>query len=488
MKKLIITILAVLSLSACSSDFLNQDPTDALPDDKVPTPENAIKVFNGAWKFMFDSFYTFANPGFATILRQDDVMGDDVVAYPGKYGFTASYQFNDVQIKTDYRTRSLWALTYKVIDNCNWVLSITSGTDHPELNRTHGMAYALRAYLYFTLAQHYQFTYQKDKAALCVPVYTMPTKDNTQPAGKSTVEQVYKLITDDLTTASTLLKGKLRNAKFEPNYNVVNGLLARVYLVMGEWDKATTAAAAAREGFPLMSKPEYSNGFNDAGNSEWIWGHLQTPEQSTASYLFNYIDVTSPQSNYYSFMADPHFKELFTDANDVRLTLFEWIRNGYLGYKKFLFRPNNTGDIVLMRSAEMYLIEAEAKARSASATIEDALMPLNDLRRARGVSDYSATGKSREEVIDEVLTERRRELWGEGFSLTDILRLQRPVVRNTYTGENVECRQIPGDEIKSFKPQGHWVTQFPNDQNFTANSIYYLYTIPETETNANPEL
>lgn len=486
MKKLFITLFAVLSLTSCS-DFLSQEPTDALPDDRVPTPENAIKIFNGAWKYMFDSFYTYANPGFATIFREDDMMGNDVVAYTGKYGFSSSYQFNDVQVKTDYRTRSLWTLMYKVIDNCNWVISI-SDKNNPNLDRAHGMAYALRAYIYFTLVQHYQFTYQKDKAALAVPVYTVPTTSTTIPAGKSTVEQVYSLITEDLSKAATLLEGKQRNSKYEPNSNVVNGLLARVYLVTGEWDKAAAAAKAAREGYPLMSSADYSAGFNTTGNLEWIWGHPQTADQNTASYLFNYIDVVSPQSGYYSFMSDPHFKELFTDPNDIRLGLFEWVRNGYLAYKKFLFRSDNTADIVLMRSAEMYLIEAEAKANSSSYTLTDAVIPLNDLRRARGTSDYPVIGKDKEEVINEILTERRRELWGEGFSLTDILRLQKPVQRAAYTGPEEECRQIPSNEITTFKPQGHWVLNLPNDMPFTANSIYYLYSIPETEENANPNL
>lgn len=488
MKKLFITLLTAITVTACSGDFLDQSPTDALPSDEIGKPENALKLFNGAWRYMFDTYFTYANPGFATVFRQDDMMGDDVVAYPDMYGFTASYQFSDVQNITDYRTRALWTLQYKVIDNCNQAIAIVSTKRNTVLDRARGMAYALRAYVYFNLVQHYQFTYAKDHSALCVPVYTEPTGPATQAAPKSTVEQIYTLIVNDLTVAAGLLQDQSRVAKYEPDANVVNGLLARVYLVMGEWDKAVSAAQAAREGYSLMSAADYASGFNDAGNVEWIWGHLQTPEQSVASYLFNYLDVVSPQSYYYSFMADPYFKELFTDPDDIRLNLFEWIRDGYLGYKKFLFRNNNTADIVLMRSAEMYLIEAEAKARSNSYTTEDAIVPLNTLRSARGMSAFSTAGKTNDEVIEEILKERRRELWGEGFSLTDILRLQIPVVRKAYSGNPVECRQIPDGDIETFAPQGHWTFRFPNDAEFTANSPYYLYAIPETESNANPNL
>lgn len=481
-------IITLLSTTGCSGDFLDQSPTDAVPSDKISTPENAIKIFNGTWRYMFDTFFTYANPGYSAVLRQDDMMGNDVIAYPGKYGFSAAYQFKDTPDKTVYRTRAFWTLHYKVIDNCNKILSITSTIPNKEFNRAQGMAYALRAYTYFSLAQHYQYTYLKDPSALCVPVYTTPTTDRTKPKGKSPLKDIYALITEDLEHASALLQNTERTQKFEPNTDVINGLSARIYLVTGEWEKASEMAAKARTGYPLMSSSEYLKGFNDVNNSEWIWGHPQTPEQSNASYSFNYQDVVSPASYYYSFMSDPHFKELFTDPADIRLGLFEWIRDGYLGYKKFLFRNDNTADIVLMRSAEMYLIEAEAKIRDGKTSLSDAVVPLNELRRARGLSYYNTTGKSRDEILQEIILERRRELWGEGFALTDILRLQKPVERQTYTGAPVSCRQIPGNELKEYPPQGHYILQQPDGTPFISNSRFYLFAIPETEENANPEL
>ena len=81
-------------------------------------------------------------------------------------------------------------------------------------------------------------------------------------------------------------------------------------------------------------------------------------------------------------------------------------------------RADDTADLVLMRAAEMYLIEAEAKVRDGVA-LAQAVAPLNTLRNARGVGDYEVTGKSQEDVINEILMERRRELWGEGFGITD---------------------------------------------------------------------
>ena len=214
------------------------------------------------------------------------------------------------------------------------------------------------------LVQHYQFTYLKDKDASCVPIYTEPSNSSTVPKGKSTVAQVYQLIFDDLTLAKDYLKNYVRsgdNQKFKPNVAVVNGLLARAYLLTGQWEEAAKAAEAARAGYTLMTTTAEYEGFNNISNKEWIWGFPQIPSQSDASYNFYYLDATYVGA-YSSFMADPHLKDTFTEG-DIRLPLFQWMREGYLGYKKFHMRADDTADLVLMRAAEMYLIEAEAKVR-----------------------------------------------------------------------------------------------------------------------------
>lgn len=478
-------------LSSCSSDFLDHKPTDAVDAGIVPVPANAERIFNGAWYNLFESTSTYANMGYRALMLQDDMMANDVVSRPA-YGFDSSYQFNDVAIPSNNRTAFAWYLMYKTIDNCNTAISIVAtGDDNtPAFRYAQGQAYALRAFCYLHLAQHYQFTYLKDPNALAVPVYTEPTTAETQPKGKSTLEQIYALIFSDLTKAKELLDSYVRpddKSKFKPDGNVVDGLLARAYLLTGQWDAAAKSAIQAAQGHALMTDAKAYMGFNDVSNTEWIWGHPQSVSQSNASYNFYYIDVVVPDW-YNSFMADPHFMDTFT-SGDIRLELFQWMRKGYLGYRKFRIRTDQTGDIVVMRSAEMYLIAAEALARAGQ--LGEAVKPLNTLRKARGVADYDLSGKSQDEVVAEILMERRRELWGEGFGITDILRTQQAVVRLPLTAEEqakeYDCWQPNGTYVK-YPPEGHWFTSFPNGSKFVPNSTYYLYAIPEKETNANPNL
>ena len=100
-----------------------------------------------------------------------------------------------------------------------------------------------------------------------------------------------------------------------------------------------------------------------------MWGHPQSVSQSDASYNFYYIDVVTPDA-YNSFMADPHFKDIFETGDDpfgvvpVDARRLIWVIASSASV------PDQTGDIVVMRSAEMYLIAAEALAREGR--LEDA--------------------------------------------------------------------------------------------------------------------
>ncbi len=488
MKKYIYPYIAfLLLLAGCSGDFLDKEPTDSVSSDEVSVPGNAERLFNGAWYNLFEYGTTYANIGYRALQCQDDMMADDVVSRPA-YGFNSSYQFNDIAIPNNSRTSFAWYLIYKTIDNCNTAIAIDG--DSEEFLQAKGQALALRAFCYLHLAQHYQFTYLKDPAAPCVPIYTEPTTSETVPKAKSTVAQVYQRVFDDLNLAQSYLKNYTRKGdgqKFKPNTNVVNGLLARAYLLTGQWEEAAKAAVAARQGYSLMTTTAEYEGFNNVSNKEWIWGHPQTLAQSDASYNFYYLDATYVGA-YSSFMADPHFRDTFSEG-DIRLGLFQWMREGYLGYKKFHMRADDTADIVLMRASEMLLIEAEALAREGFP--EKAVIPLNELRHARGLGDYDLTGKSQEDVVNEILMERRRELWGEGFSITDILRTQQSVKRVALSVEE-QAQQVDawqeGGGFAKRTPLGHWFLTFSGGDAFVPNSINYLYAIPKAEIDANPNL
>ena len=496
MKKIIFPILFLLSVvfifSSCKKDFFTTSPSGSLTDDQVySSTTNIDALVNGTMRYLMESATSQDNPGYGAILLVQEAMGSDAVLRDGVYGYYASYSFTDPFDNTTRRSLFFWTLQYKVIDNCNNIIAKVDDASGLDTDKKYlkGQALALRGFVYLNLIRQYQFTYAKDKTAKGVPLYTEPTSPESQPKPRATVEEVYSQITADLTEAETLLEGYKRPTKDRPDQSVVRGLLARTYLTMENWGEAAKYAALARLSYPIMSAAEYLGGFNDVSNVEWIWGHPQTSTQNLGgASFFAYIDVT-PATGYRSFMADPNFEKLF-DENDIRKTLFNPVTDttntllGWLKYTKFVNKPDKSADIPLMRSSEMALIEAESEARLGRLT--EAINVLNQLRANRNLADLNTGNYTQKALVEEILLERRRELWGEGFQLPDILRLQRPVVRKAST-EVLQIQQANG-AIKTISLKGHLQLNFPDKSNFVANSPYYLFSIPINEINNNPLL
>lgn len=487
----------VAGLTACNKQ-LNTSPSDAVPEEIVlKSVANLTALSEGTWASMMDDFYggIFGNPGFKTITLVSEAMGNDVALITTKYSYAPVYRFTQMVDKTTSRNNAIWNQLYKIINNNNIIIAnVDKVTGDPTDKKVlKGQALALRAHIYLTIASFYQFSYLKDSLTKTAPIYTTPTTDTTSGNPKATLKDIYTLIISDLLQAKELLDGYQRTAKYKIDKDVVNGLLARAYLNTGKWLSAAEAANEALQNYPLMPPVDYSKGFNDVNNSEWIWGHPEIPSQSDGSYSFHFLDVSSASAYYYSFMADPFFGELFENG-DIRKTLFSWDGNagleGYLQYKKFKFRSDQTADLVLMRSAENYLIKAEGYARDNNIT--EGAAALNALRTARGASAFNAVGATKDQLIDAILIERRKELWGEGFALADIIRNQLPVVRKPYVDASGNDRLVtittPTGTTKQVPAKYHTALKFADGTPFIANSPNYLFTIPQSEEQNNPNL
>ncbi|MBR4758363.1 MAG: RagB/SusD family nutrient uptake outer membrane protein, partial [Bacteroidaceae bacterium] len=116
----------------------------------------------------------------------------------------------------------------------------------------------------------------------------------------------------------------------------------------------------------------------------------------------------------------------------------------------------------LMRIEEMYLIQAEATAMAGDAANGKTL--LTDFVKTYRDPSYTTKAASAEEVQLAVWNQRRIELWGEGLSYFDILRLQQPIDRRGAGFEEGYVYYIePGEGI-------------------------LIYQIPKVETEANKQI
>ena len=495
---------ATLGCAVLTSCDLDTTPTTYVDESAVFGKTSDVeKILNGGWSYLMETFNSYANPGYGAMLRANDAMGSDVVLND-KYGFKSHNQLSAIYGKGGTNTLS-WLLAYRVINDCNNVIEGIDNADGTQADRDRikGQALALRGFLYLHLASSYSFAIDKDPNAVCAPIYTSPTDESSAIAGKaaSSVSEVYAQSIKDLEEALSLIPENYNRgtAKHKIDHEVVLGILSRACLYAREWTKAEQySSELLKLNDYLMTEEEYNAGFNDVSNKEWIWGHAQTTDQSNASYNFEFLDTTTPGSYYYSFNMDPYFRDRFDDG-DYRKKMIYWATDPgadvdkaeyvWMRYSKFKFRDseNHIADIVLMRVSEIYLINAEAKAHLNDA---DAPKVLNKLKEARGAKkvDEALSGDA---LLEAIWLERRKELWGEGFSLIDIIRNQKSVERKEYPSDEIDYTYTTADgTTKTVKkmPQGHRFLNFPDNSAFCPNSKYYLYRIPDTEERANKNL
>lgn len=497
-------VLALAGSWWLSSCDLQTEPTTALSASSVfKTTDDAEKVLSGAWSNLQESFYTYRAPGWSAVLLTADAMGSDVVVNT-RYGYRNMYAFTAIYGKTDYVGNLSWELGYQTVNNANGVIAhIDDATGaSAEISRIKGQAYALRGYMYLHFASLYSFALDKDSGAVCVPIYTQPTDEAAALGGKpaASVGEVYRQAISDLETALTLIpQNYARSAKWKIDRQVVLGLLARAALYARQWEKARDYSdqLLALNSY-LMTRSEWESGFNSVDNKEWIWGHGQTADQANSSYHFHFLDTTTDGIYYFSFNVDPYFYAQYDDGDYRKAQIYWDLPPGsnkatstelYLRNRKFRIRSfegeDGVADLVLMRVAEIYLINAEARARIGD--MSGALARLNAVRAARGAVE-ATPGESREQIVDDVLLERRRELWGEGFSLVDIIRNQKSVERKEFPSTPIDYTytDAQGQTIhRSIVPQGHRIIKQPDGSGFVPNSKYYLFRIPNSEEQAN---
>jgi hypothetical protein len=218
-----------------------------------------------------------------------------------------------------------------------------------------------------------------------------------------------------------------------------------------------------------MSNTDYNSGFSKK-NGEWLWG-LEIPNDQATIYgsFWSHMDHTAGgYSTLGMWRLMPKALHDLIPAADTRKTLFPTAGTVVPPYGSIKFRLTVSGswagDYVLMRSAEMYLIEAEAKAKNSDEP--GARVAINALVQPRN-SAYDATSLTGTALVDEIRLQRRIELWGEGFSLLDIKRLNQPLARATGTGNH-----------------GALATVFT----LPAADPKWLFKIPQAEFDANKAL
>lgn len=434
--KILIAFMALVMLAGCSQEFLDAPkPTDGVSAEVVFTSREGVEAFiSGIMRRFRGQFPNSAGvsttdaAGVNSIFFARSVKGNDLINTTSRYAFDYS---NDNREPTYRRTVFTWNYCFYMINQANALINGVEASELAPSDKTELAAYgyALRGFFYHQLVLDFAPTYSFDLNYPAPPIYKSLSLTGN---GMSTVKEVYALIVDDLTKAVAGLTEE-RLGKSYINKSVANGILAQVYQVMGNWAGAEAAAKAAYGGNPatVLSPSTYRSGFNDYSSVEWIWGSAQSADQSNYYYGFPHAGTDHLTTSYSSVYINKDFVSLFsptdvrgyfqkksasiTNVNDYRY----WIT------RKFTFTFD--ADHPIIRTPEMILIEAEAKYRLGDTPGAHNL--LYTLQKNRDVNAVKSTNTGAA-LLDEILVERRKELYAEvGVEWFDAKRLRRGITR-----------------------------------------------------------
>ena len=479
-KFLLGTVLSGMMLAGCA-DLDTAPKGDTVTDDqkKDAVEQNpsmasaAVSAITSNFSFFVDATALGHNDfGYPSVMLMTDSRGMDMVStVTGFNWFSSDVTLGDYQNTSDENSM-IWTDMYNQIFTANAVAkTINVDTEESQAQYFLAQALGIRAFDYFILAQLYQYTYEGNLDAPCVPLLLDTNADEVGANGakRATVSAVYEQIMTDLNNAVDLLsKTKVERAdKRYLNLSVALGLRARVEMVMQNWEAAAADAQKAIDcsgATPLSVEEASVPGFNKLDAKNWMWGiyvdetdrvvttgicnwpsHMGSLCNGYASVggwrkinvdLYNRINSTDARKGWW---LDPNGKSAnLTSAEQkyitsiVKAPAYSQVKFG--AYKGEIGTSTNACDIPLMRVEEMYYILAEAQAMAGNPA--QGLATLKNFTTSYRDPGYNQTASSAEAVQEAVWMQRRIELWGEGLSYYDLMRLRKGIDRR---GSGVEA-------------------------------------------------
>lgn len=367
------------------------------------------------------------------------------------------------EIFGDAETDGLWQYSYNHIYYYNTIIDGIMEVEDVTLEKKRSLrAEALlgRAFEYLTLVNAYANHYDKNTAAVDPGVPLMLDKEiNKSNLERATVQQVYDQILIDLDTAALYLPDKQKTA-YRASKSVGLGMLARMYLYMGEYDQALKyAKLSLAENSSLLDLKNYSvvDPDKSIGRIDVPYG-ADNPENiyiRLAPYTFGFSA---------SAFGSDELVALYDHDNDMRFKLFFTNYAWGVNYDNYLWLPYIYANMA-MSVPEIILIAAECEARVGSK--DQAMLYLDQLLEYRIVGYQPQTVATNQEALDKVLTERRKEMCMLGCTrVIDLKRLNR--------------------EARYAKT----ITHVANGQTYTLepNSPRYIFPIPPKVLSFNPNM
>lgn len=438
----------VLMLAGCDS-FVEVDlPKSQLTNDAV------FDSYSTADAAMADIYAKIRDNGplngsYTGISNQLGNYTDELTAYGGPSNPSIPF-YNNTLLASSGNVLQYWNTSYNQIYAANAViegLQASKNISEENKERLLGEALFIRALSHFYLVKLFGG----------IPYIRSTDYRQNSTASRMSVEEVYKNIIADLEKAVLILPENYSSIqRIRPNKYCGRALLARTYLENQSYEQAANEASSIINNTTVYSLAVLNDVFL-LNSKETIW-----QLQSTAA------GQNTPEGTLFIFeQGPPAFtalsSQLVDSFSDQDLRKINWIKkvqnSGQSWFHAYKYKERNSTAVskeysIVLRTAEQYLIRAEARARTGD--LIGAKEDLNKIRTRAGLG--GTTAQSQDEILSAVLQERRWELFTEsGHRFFDLQRFKKL------------------DAVLSLVKPG-WDA---NDQ---------LFPIPQNEMSANPKL
>lgn len=488
-------LIAGLTLSAMTSCIDEAEPrsgsvTQNMLEESASATTAAVNGLPAYGKSVWDKGAHWSY-GISAIMRIRDVMADDYVVVDHDYNQFSPWAATIFLGPSYLLGQFVYSYYYNYVLASNLVIgAVNPDKATKEQLGNLGLGYAYRAANYLDMARMYEFL-PTDVDPACTNEQGYNVKNLTCPIvtdtlgekasrnnPRATHEEMFKFIESDLNNAEKYIVNLTSNRNNTlPDLAVVYGLKARLYMWNEDYAKAKEYARKAIDtyGGTPMSEDDATDtkkGFNDI--TKWMWGAQYTTEDRAVKLgILNFTSFASNETvfgyagagpmnmigkSFYDRISDTDWRKTMWKAPagspleaknkyvDSKMEMKNGVMEDISKFKKRIptygslkFRPNQgnyaessigvVSAYPLMRVEEMYFIEAEAAERLAPGT---GITLLENFMKTYRDKQYVYTGSN---AIDEILFQKRIELWGEGLSFFDIKRANVSVTRG-YTGTN----------------------------------------------------
>ena len=448
MKKIFYSILAVAAFCACQG--LDQEPsTSVSTSTAIQSVEDLAFAVNGAYyRATYGDQLTMASE----LAIYADELGPDSNVEKGS-GQLAERIHNRTVTSND--SFNAYAFLYRALANINKALEVAQTLEDQEAAAPYiAEMYGMRGLFHFHLATFFapiptSGSSNKLGIVLSTEVYPLDHK-----APRASLDETYQQIVDDLTTC---INSGFNKDVYDGhvNYWAALALRARAYLYWGKNDLALADARTVinQSPYKLLTPENYVASWAVDNADETIMEYIQNDDWNAQRYNPGYY--THPDGYTEYLVTEAFYNFMQQNPNDIRSKMVAWRvtengkgTNGYYPMKY----PGKTGSSVplyansikVIRLAEVYLIAAEAAFKTGGAAA--AVPYLNTLRKNRitGYTDATTTD------IDDIISERRKELFAEGQIAFDYWRNGKTIVSGAFTcppTDNRNVLPIPKEEL-----------------------------------------